>query len=73
MLTEAHQALSAESQAMLASLQSAVRKCLERKQRLGQYAIVWKDGQAQRLEWSATELQASLSAPTYLLRELGGK
>jgi len=72
MLTEVHQAPSAESQAMLASLQSAVRKCLERKQRLDQYAIVWKDGQAQRPAWSPTKLQASLSAPNYLLREVGG-
>ena len=73
MLTEAHQAPSTESQAVLASLQSAVRKCLERKQRLGQYAIVWKEGLAQRLELNPTELQASLSAPTYLLREVGGE
>ncbi len=42
---------------MLASLQSAVRKCLERKQRLGQYAVVWEDGRAQRLELNANELQ----------------
>ena len=54
MLTEVHQAPSAESQAMLASLQSAVRKCLERKQRLHQYAIVGKDSGVQRLEWYLT-------------------
>lgn len=70
-MTEIHQAPSAESQAMLASLQSAVRKCLERKQRLDQYAIVWKDGQAQRLELNLTELHSLLSERTFLQRELG--
>lgn len=69
-MTEVHQAPSAESQAMLASLQSAVRKCLERKQRLDQYAIVWKDGQAQRLELNPTELQGLLSERTFLKHEL---
>lgn len=69
-MTEVHQTPSAESQAMLASLQSAVRKCLERKQRLDQYAIVWKDGQAQRLELNPTELQGLLSERTFLQREL---
>lgn len=69
-MTEVHQAPSAESQAMLASLQSAVRKCLERKQRLDQYAIVWKDGQAQRLELNPTELQGLLSEQIFLQREL---
>ena len=29
---------------MLASLQDAVREALERKRRLGQYAVVWEDG-----------------------------
>lgn len=29
---------------MLASLQAAVREALERKRRLGQYAVVWEDG-----------------------------
>ncbi len=29
---------------MLASLQAAVREALERKRRLGQYAVIWEDG-----------------------------
>ncbi len=35
---------SPQAQAMLKALQDAVRKSLERKQRLGQYAVVWQDG-----------------------------
>lgn len=36
---------SAQAQAMLQSLQAAVAKNLEKKQKLGQYAVVWKNGQ----------------------------
>lgn len=36
---------SAEAQAMLQSLQAAVAKSLEKKQKLGQYAVVWQNGQ----------------------------
>jgi hypothetical protein len=36
---------SAEAQAMLRSLQAAVAKSLERKQKLGQYAVIWQNGQ----------------------------
>lgn len=35
---------SKESQAILDSLQKAVAQVLERKRRLGQYAVVWRDG-----------------------------
>lgn len=35
---------SPEAQAMLQSLQAAVAKCLEKKQKLGQYAVVWHNG-----------------------------
>jgi hypothetical protein len=69
-MTEVHQAPSADTQAMLASLQLAVSRCLERKQRLDQYAIVWKDGRAQRLELKPTELDGLLSERTHLRREL---
>ncbi len=55
-MIEIHRAPSPDTQAMLASLQSAVRNCLERKQRLGQYAVVWQDGKARRLEFSPTKL-----------------
>ena len=35
---------SKESQVILDSLQKAVTQALERKRRLGQYAVVWRDG-----------------------------
>lgn len=35
---------SAEGQRMLESLSQAVGKALERKRRLGQYAVMWKHG-----------------------------
>lgn len=38
-----------ESQA-LAALNKAVAAALERKRRLGQYAVVWRDGRPQRIE-----------------------
>ena len=34
---------SADSQKMLESLRKAVNKALEKKQRLGQYAVIWVD------------------------------
>ncbi len=34
---------SPDSQKMLESLQAAVQQALERKKRLGQYAVVWVD------------------------------
>lgn len=71
-MTEIHQAPSADTQAMLASLQSAVRKCLERKRRLDQYAIVWSGGEVQRLDSNLTELQGLLSERAHLRRELDG-
>ena len=51
-MTKVHQTASPEAQQMLAALQGAVRNCLERKQRLDQYAVVWKGGKPQRLELS---------------------
>ena len=35
---------SKEAQIMLDSLQRAVTDTLEKKRRLGQYAVVWRDG-----------------------------
>jgi hypothetical protein len=35
---------SAKSQEMLQVMQQAVAEALDKKQRLGQYAVVWKDG-----------------------------
>jgi len=34
-----------ESQQMLDALRAAVAETLERKRRLGQYAVVWRNGQ----------------------------
>ena len=34
-----------ESQSILQSLHRAVTRALERKRRLGQYAVIWEDGQ----------------------------
>jgi hypothetical protein len=42
--------LSAEDQRALDALRSAVAETLERKRRLGQYAVIWEDGQAVRIE-----------------------
>ena len=36
--------LSKEGQVMLDSLQKAVTQALEKKRRLGQYAVIWRDG-----------------------------
>lgn len=69
-MKEIHQSPSIESQAMLTALQSAVEGCLEQKRRLGQYAIVWTEGQAQRMEMNSSEIQGLLSERTFLLREL---
>lgn len=37
---------SREGQRQLESLRQAVNKTLEKKRRLGQYAVTWKDGKA---------------------------
>lgn len=36
---------SLKSQVTLAALRMAIAKTLDKKQRLGQYAVVWQDGQ----------------------------
>lgn len=36
---------SFETLAMLKALQGAVVKCLDKKQKLGQYAVFWRNGQ----------------------------
>ncbi|MDN5874214.1 MAG: hypothetical protein L0H29_07535 [Sinobacteraceae bacterium] len=38
-------AMNEDSQRLIESLQRAVEDALERKRRLGQYAVVWRDGQ----------------------------
>lgn len=42
--------LSADDQRALDALRSAVAEALERKRRLGQYAVIWRNGQAVRIE-----------------------
>lgn len=41
--------LSIEDQRVLDALRSAVAEALERKRRLGQYAVIWRNGQAVRI------------------------
>jgi hypothetical protein len=42
--------LSLEAEQALDALRAAVVEALERKRRLGQYAVVWRDGRAVRIE-----------------------
>ena len=42
--------LSPEDQRALDALRSAVAEALERKRRLGQYAVIWRDGKVVRIE-----------------------
>lgn len=42
--------LSADNQRALDALRSAVKEALERKRRLGQYAVIWRDGKVVRIE-----------------------
>lgn len=42
--------LSAEDQQVLDALRSAVAEALDRKRRLGQYAVIWRDGRVVRIE-----------------------
>jgi hypothetical protein len=43
--TKMMSSISTEDQQILDSLTNAVAEALERKRRLGQYAVVWRDGQ----------------------------
>ncbi|MDN5870797.1 MAG: hypothetical protein L0H73_08785 [Nitrococcus sp.] len=42
--------LTEDDERMLESLRKAVHEALERKRRLGQYAVFWRDGRPQRIE-----------------------
>ena len=42
--------LSTKDQIALDALRSAVAKALDQKRRLGQYAVIWRDGKVVRLE-----------------------
>lgn len=48
--------LSEEGQVMLDSLQKAVTQALEKKRRLDQYAVVWRDGKAVMIGEDAPKL-----------------
>lgn len=41
---KANTTVSKEGQRALEALQEAVKQALERKKRLGQYAVIWRDG-----------------------------
>ena len=41
--------LSAEDQQALDALRNAVAEALDRKRRLGQYAVIWRDGRPVRI------------------------
>lgn len=42
--------VSFKNQQALDALRNAVAEALERKRRLGQYAVIWRDGRAVRIE-----------------------
>ena len=54
---------SAEGQRMLETLRLAVAKVLERKRRLGQYAVVWQHGKPAMVNGEASH--AAEDAATY--------
>ena len=62
-------------QQALEALKKAVANALERKRRLGQYAVVWRDGQMVRLSpeqiGSAEAYVSGASAPPSAVREPG--
>lgn len=62
-------------QQALEALKKAVANALERKRRLGHYAVVWRDGQTVRLSpeqiGSAEEYVSGASAPPSAVREPG--
>ena len=62
-------------QQALEALKKAVANALERKRRLGQYAVVWRDGQMVRLSpeqiGSAEAYESGGSAPPSAVREPG--
>ncbi len=56
---------SADGQRMLESLRQAVGKALERKRRLGQYAVVWRHGKPLVINADASRVaEAAAPRPT---------
>ena len=46
---------SQQAQEGLNALREAVRQALDRKRRLGQYAVVWRDDHIELLDWRESE------------------
>ena len=65
----------AEESKELMALRRAVAKALHRKSRLGQYAVVWRDGRPVRLEpedmGAVGDYEMDPAAPMSLAREPG--
>lgn len=55
--------LSTEDRRALDALRRAVAEALDRKRRLGQYAVIWRDGRAVRIE--PATLSAAEPEPPY--------
>lgn len=66
-MNEVDQNLDPETEQMLSALQSAVRNCLDRKQRLGQYAVIWEDGKVQYL--SPEQIRQHLGSEYFTTRD----
>lgn len=58
---------SAEGQRMLETLRLAVAKVLERKRRLGQYAVIWQHGKPAMVNGEASHVAEDAS--TYAGRD----
>jgi hypothetical protein len=52
-----HQPSSPYTPALRLSRQEAMRQCLDRQRRIDQFAIVWKDGKARRVELGHTGIE----------------
>ena len=48
-MTQPFTSPSPEALAILNALQDAVTKCLDKKKRPGQYAVIWRDGRPMKL------------------------
>ncbi|PZN77019.1 MAG: hypothetical protein DM484_15500 [Candidatus Methylumidiphilus alinenensis] len=55
--------ISPEEQKILDCLTNAIAEALERKRRLGQYAVVWRDGQPVILEGESLLLKPTATRP----------
>lgn len=51
---------SPQALAVLKALQAAVTNCLDRKQRLGQYAVIWQNGRPVKTGGGAPKAEESL-------------